>query len=597
MAMGPHGSHAVRTAHHRLCSFAILFLHTNAAAVLLSLLVIGSRCPDRVPKASRIVVGRSLGVVFVALVAVVGGLITIEAACGREDSATQILPPLQLTLFFTMATLLAGNFLQLVISWELLGLSTCWLVGGTSPELRVRNGVRKAALIWRIGSCGLWLATALIWMTLGTLNIADVLATTIAPEQSFAITFAACGLFVACLAVCAQFPLFVWLPDCAEGPPSAAALLQTAGPGVAGIYLLIRCQPLFLHSLDLMFSVAILGGFTALIAGFMALSQTNPRRLLAFLTFGQYGLMFLALGTGSQQGLLAAALCFAVHLFGKSLLCLGGNPATQQTSAVKSALTIGLLGLSGIPPLSGFWSMTAILATVQARSVETADSVSVVWWQILFWSAAVAICLASIGLVRAYRLLLNNSSATQASPAPSPVTFVQKLVLALLGIATLGLGAILSTPTGWLSQFLAPLVPQNSPQAPNDLFVYIVCTAAAGGGILIGWYAPQLGRSLPEWLVRSFRPLAALSRRELYLNDYYFLGVALPLRAASMLSRFVDWFIIDRLIVGMTIQIPLKFAKSARPLQNGLIQFYALVIVLALAMILAVALWSGIFSL
>ena len=121
----------------------------------------------------------------------------------------------------------------------------------------------------------------------------------------------------------------------------------------------------------------------------------------------------------------------------------------------------------------------------------------------------------------------------------------------------------------------------------------ITLTATVVGGVITAWLLRVADKRLPTLVARLLRPFTTLGSREFFLRDYYFLGVALPLRAGSLLCRFVDWFFIDRILIGTFARLPVRFAKSAQSLQNGLIQFYALMIVAAVAMIFAVVLWSG----
>ena len=190
----------------------------------------------------------------------------------------------------------------------------------------------------------------------------------------------------------AQFPLHVWLPDAMEGPTPVSALIHAATMVTAGVYMVTRCTPLFLMSPDAQLTVACIGGFTALMAGVIALTQNDLKRVLAYSTISQLGYMFLALGAGTVAGITAAMFHLFTHAFFKALLFLGAGSVMHGMGNVIDmrrfgglrkimpitcvTFAIGCVALAGIPPLSGFWSKDAILGAVHDRMHEADHAMS-----------------------------------------------------------------------------------------------------------------------------------------------------------------------------------------------------------------------------
>ena len=178
----------------------------------------------------------------------------------------------------------------------------------------------------------------------------------------------------------AQFPLHVWLPDAMEGPTPVSALIHAATMVTAGVYMVARCTPLFAASADAQHVVAVIGGFTALLAAVIALTQTDLKRILAYSTISQLGYMFLGLGAGTLLGITAGMFHLFTHAFFKALLFLGAGSVMHAMGGVIDirrfgglrrrlpvthwTFLVGCLALAGVFPFAGFWSKDAILVAV-----------------------------------------------------------------------------------------------------------------------------------------------------------------------------------------------------------------------------------------
>lgn len=524
---------------------------------------------------------------LIFIVTVVGGMIVLHAATEASSTTTdwRRLCLLSGAISATVLFLAAENFLQLIVAWQLLGVAVCGLAGEGAADLRRRMAVRKTAIVLSVGGCGLLIAACILWGTTGTLDIGQLLAAVHNREFTSQETIAGIGILVAGIAGCAQFPLWVWLPDAGEESPTTAACLQCVGSGVAGISLLLRFETFLAHMPNGLLLVAAIGCGTALAAGWIAATLTPRARLLAFVTIAYLGLIWLAMGTGAPDGISVVGMQLAILSIGMTVLCL----ATGRSRIEKIVLLSATIGLCGFPLLSGFWSLTSVLSLIH-NAGDVTDATASTWWSVFYWCAVGAIFFTTVGL---FRLLwpsaVHDAAMRENHAEAAPSTWPQQGVLLLLAGATLSVGAVLGPLTGWLNKYLTPGI------APvgEDRFVQITLTATVVGGVITAWLLRVADKRLPTVITRLLRPFTTLGSREFFLRDYYFLGVALPLRAGSLLCRFVDWFFIDRILIGTFARLPVRFAKSAQSLQNGLIQFYALMIVAAVAMIFAVVLWSG----
>jgi NADH-quinone oxidoreductase subunit L len=317
---------------------------------------------------------------------------------------------------FSMTMLVSvSNFVLLFVFWEAVGVCSYLLIGFwyTKPEAAAAG--KKAFLVNRVGDFGFALALFLIWTNYGTLDfhdrvgaaasdatasvspsdrVEDTAKGVLSPSRIKAgdyrtgtVGLAICLLLM--LGACgksAQFPLHVWLPDAMEGPTPVSALIHAATMVTAGVYMVTRCTPLFSVSPEAQAVVAVIGGFTALLAGLIALTQHDLKRVLAYSTVSQLGYMFLGLGTGSMLGIVAGMFHLFTHAFFKALLFLGSGSVMHAMGHIidmrkfsglrrlmpvtHATFLIGCLALAGVPPLSGFWSKDAVVASLHEQAAH-----------------------------------------------------------------------------------------------------------------------------------------------------------------------------------------------------------------------------------
>ncbi len=400
---------------------------------------------------------------------------------------------------FSMCMLVTvSNFLLLYVFWEAVGVCSYLLIGFWYEKNAAAAAGKKAFLVNRVGDFGFALAIFLIFITYGTLNfhdtswgrspdlpvqeqlrnsdrsgdlshVAGVLGETALknPEDFYVggtVGLAICLLLM--LGACgksAQFPLHVWLPDAMEGPTPVSALIHAATMVTAGVYMVARCTPLFMVSKEAQLTVACIGGFTALLAALIALTQFDLKRVLAYSTISQLGYMFLAVGCGTFAGISAGMFHMLTHAFFKALLFLAAGSVMHAMGGVIdmrrfgglrkklwiTCITFGIGGvaLSGLPPLAGFWSKDAILAVVFDRSHAQADYNWV--FNILFWVAVVTAGLTAFYTFRAFFLTffgkeeIPDEAAGHAHESP-PVMWVPQAILAFFAIVAGGFSLLYS---------------------------------------------------------------------------------------------------------------------------------------------------------
>ena len=282
---------------------------------------------------------------------------------------------MSLFTFSMLGIVLANNFIQMFIFWELVGLSSYLLIGYWFEKPSAAEAGKKAFLVNRVGDFGMMLGILLLWSHAGTFNFVELQQKL--PTLDLPIgTLALIGALIFCGAVgkSAQFPLHVWLPDAMEGPTPVSALIHAATMVAAGVYMLCRVSWLILPSETALLLIAWIGGITALMAATIAIAQNDIKRILAYSTLSQLGYMVMAVGLGGPT---QAMFHLTTHAFFKALLFLGAGSVIlalhheqdiwkmgglwKKTPITCWTFLIGTLALAGVPPLSGFYSKDEIL--------------------------------------------------------------------------------------------------------------------------------------------------------------------------------------------------------------------------------------------
>jgi NADH-quinone oxidoreductase subunit L len=282
---------------------------------------------------------------------------------------------LQLFVASMLMLVMADNLLLVYISWELVGVCSFLLIGFYWEKRSATEAAKKAFITTRVGDVGLLIGIILLWKATDTFNIQEIIHQIEEGEVGQVYLFVSMMfIFLGAMGKSAQVPFHVWLPDAMEGPTPVSALIHAATMVVAGVYLVARLLPAFEATDGAMLVITIVGLITALLTGFMALAQTDIKKVLAYSTVGQLGFMFVALGCGSTT---AAMFHLMTHAFFKALLFLGSGSVIHATHhnqemdklgglwrkmpVTGTTFFIGSLALAGVFPLAGFWSKDEIL--------------------------------------------------------------------------------------------------------------------------------------------------------------------------------------------------------------------------------------------
>ena len=519
-----------------------------------------------------------------------------------------------LFVFSMCGLVLANNFLLLVAFWEGVGLCSYLLVGYYYEKPSAAAAARKAFLVTRLGDVGLLLGIFLLWKMGGWNTDLNLLFDHIRrfPPDTGMLTTACLLLFCGAVGKSAQFPLYVWLPDAMEGPTPVSALIHAATMVTAGVYLLARCAPLFVLAPDAQIVVAWIGGITALLAAFIALAQTDLKRILAYSTVSQLGFMFLALGTGGAIdptfAVGAAMFHLFTHAFFKALLFLsagsvmhamGGVIDVRKFGGLRKRMPVthlaflcGAAALAGVPLLSGFWSKDLILESLTEAS-EGGGPYTAGYFT-LFLVACVTAFLTAFYTFRAYFLTfwgperIPEEAGHHAHESPSSMT----TPLLVLAIGAVFVGVAVQPFTHGFTDFLgtAPSLNQarlaaHAKDVPHHLNWTLMGVSAvlalSGIGAAFALYRNGGAETVPPGLGRAF----ALSRNKLYVDEIYTAVLVKPAEVLAFLARVFDGFLdaLSRLIAA----VPRFVGHWVRPIQNGLVQFYALSMALGLAVFLS----------
>jgi NADH-quinone oxidoreductase subunit L len=518
---------------------------------------------------------------------------------------------------FSMTMLVSvSNFVLLFVFWEAVGLCSYLLVGFWYEKPEAAAAGKKAFLVNRVGDFAFVLGMLTIWITYGSLNfhdangVAGILGQTrLADPTSYvggSVATAICVLLM--LGACgksAQLPLHVWLPDAMEGPTPVSALIHAATMVTAGVYMVTRCTPLYWQSPSAQEFVAIIGASTAAMAGFIAITQTDLKRVLAYSTISQLGYMFLGLGVGTLSGITAGMFHLFTHAFFKALLFLGAGSVMHAMGGVIDmrhfsglrrlmprtcwTFLFGCLALAGVVPFAGFWSKDAIMAAVHERAHDVA-----VYTPLYYIGLATAFATAMYTF-RAFFLTfygperIPREAGHHAHESPPAMT----VPLMVLAVCALVVGAYFELTHGF-ANFLGR-TPSLSFEAlqetwPHDhrgmhFDVAAVSTVIALAGIGLAAYLYLGGAGQVEWLTNRMRPLYQLSLGKLFIDQIYAVLFVWPLRLLAWFSYQFDRWIIDGL-VNLCGKIPVLFGAALRNLQTGMVQFYALAMVLGVLVLI-----------
>lgn len=515
-----------------------------------------------------------LAIMMMLVVTGVGSAIFIYSRGYMADdpSMSRFFAFLSLFAFSMIGIVLANNFIQLFIFWELVGLSSYLLIGFWYEKPSAANAGFKAFMVNRFADFGFLCGIILLWSLSNTGNgrtfVFTELATIVPQLDPHLLTIAALLLFCGVLGKSAQVPLHVWLADAMEGPTPVSALIHAATMVAAGIYLLARTFFIFAPLTDALTVIAYVGGITAFMAATLAIVENDIKRILAYSTLSQLGLMVMALGlAGPMQGMYH----LTTHAFFKALLFLGAGSVIYglhheqniwnmrgllKTMPVTGiTFLIGTLALAGIFPLSGFWSKDEILALAFEHNkllyglASATSGLTAFYMGRLFWTAFWG----------------KPSDKDHTHESPAVMTF-PLIFLAILSV----IGGFIGIP-----HFIYP----EMKHIELDMDIAIISTVVAVLGIIFS-YLIYGQRPSTDPLETKLGFVYPILKNKYYFDHVYGWYVSTIQQGfADLLAGIEKTFIVRLGVHGLT-DLAQASGKIFRQLQNGLVQFYALIFVL-----------------
>jgi NADH-quinone oxidoreductase subunit L len=537
-----------------------------------------------------------LSSVFLLIITGVGFLIHVYSTGYMHDDAgyARFFTYLNLFVFFMLLLVMGNNFLITFVGWEGVGLCSYLLIGFWFKNTEYNNAAKKAFVMNRIGDLGFLLGIILVFVTFGSITYTEVFDKA-GMADSTTITAIALLLFVGAMGKSAQLPLHTWLPDAMAGPTPVSALIHAATMVTAGIFMVVRANAFYYYSPVACQVVAVIGVITALFAATIGLFQNDIKKILAYSTVSQLGLMFLGLGVGAYS---SAVFHVTTHAFFKALLFLGAGSVIHAMGGEQDirrmgglqgkikitfvTMLIGTIAISGIPPFSGFFSKDEILAHTYAYS------------KTLWLFGTIASMLTAFYMFRllfltffgSFRGTASQEKHLHESPSSMTIPLILLAVLSVVG-GVIGLPAFWGT-SNWMSDHLKPLIkdPGHDMEHSTEWMLMGLAVAAALAVIYFTYLLFIKHRALPAETEKQLKPWQRLVYRKYYVDEIYDVMIRQPLDATSRaFYNFFDKQVIDGIVNGSGSLVK-TIGWSVRAVQTGNIGFYVMGMVIGLALII-----------
>jgi len=535
-----------------------------------------------------------LSALFLLVITGIGSLIHIYSTAYMQEESTphfaRYFAYLNLFVFSMLLLVLGSNFVVMFVGWEGVGLCSYLLIGYWFGNNNYNNAAKKAFVMNRIGDLGFLLAVFWMLQQFGSITYAEVFAKA-ASAPVPVITGITILLFIGAMGKSAQIPLYTWLPDAMAGPTPVSALIHAATMVTAGIYMIARSNVMYSLAPISQNLVAIIGISTALLAATIALKQNDIKKVLAYSTVSQLGLMFLALGVGAYT---AGVFHVMTHAFFKALLFLGAGSVIHAMHHEQDIMNmgglrkklpithltflIGCLAIAGIPPFAGFFSKDEILTAALVKS------------PVLYVLGVMTSLMTAFYMFRLYFLTFaGNFRGTHEQEhhlheSPLAMTF-PLMVLALLSVVGgwVGIPALFAKDAHLLSSYLSPVLGNPNGEAHHlshslewslmGVLLTLIVVSILFAGKLYGkqFKGENTTEGLPGILANKW-----------YVDELYNTIIVKPLDAfAGFLGRVVDNKIIDGLVngVGKAVQFS---GRQMRLLQSGQVGSYILIMMISI---------------
>jgi NADH-quinone oxidoreductase subunit L len=537
----------------------------------------------------------------------VGFLIHLYSVGYMHDDAgfNRFFAYLNLFIFFMLVLVMGSNYIMMFVGWEGVGLCSYLLIGFWFRNQEYNDAARKAFIMNRIGDLGLILGIILIIITFGTIHYADVFIRAESLGQGdYMLTAITILLFVGAIGKSAQIPLYTWLPDAMAGPTPVSALIHAATMVTAGIYMVARNNLLYSLSPLSLEIVMIVGLVTSLFAATVAVMQNDIKKILAYSTISQLGLIFAALGAGAYS---AGVFHMMTHAFFKALLFLAAGSVIHALSGEQdlrfmgglkkylpvtwTTFLIAALAICGLPPFAGFFSKDAILAEAFANSPAT-------------WLVAMLTSLLTVFYTFRLLFLAFHGSPRASGKVMSHVHESPRLmIIPLVILAALSLiGGFAGVPEvlgggNMLSNFLSPVFEKSQPYLVKHHLSHSVELMLMSVILLLTIIVIAITYSVYIKLNRipadekSLSGVKKLLYHKYYVDEIYAGLFVKPLHLLStVFNNVIDKSIIDGAVNGAG-RIVQWSSRKVRYMQAGNTGFYIFMMVISVIIILVAATW------
>jgi NADH-quinone oxidoreductase subunit L len=537
-----------------------------------------------------------LSILWLLFVTGIGTLIHVYSISYmyEDENMHKFFAYLNLFIFFMIMLVIGSNLLVLFIGWEGVGLCSYLLIGFWYKNQEYNDAAKKAFIMNRIGDLGLLVGIFIIGNLFSTLDYASLQsaissATTV---DTYMLSAAAFALFIGACGKSAQIPLYTWLPDAMAGPTPVSALIHAATMVTAGIYMITRLNFIFDLVPYVQNIIAIVGAVTALVAATIGLVQNDIKKVLAYSTVSQLGLMFLALGLGAYE---VAVFHVITHAFFKACLFLGsgsvihalhGEQDMRSMGGLKKAMPITFitmliasLAISGVPLFSGFFSKDEILLVAFHQNIPLWVIGSIASIMTAFYMFR----LMFLTFFKEFRGTAEQKSHLHESPA---LITIPLIVLAILATV----GGLISLPgNSWLNRYLTPILPKLATLEHHlGITEYILMGIAVVGGIIgIGLaYAKYIKQNSVPVSDGAITGFSKVLYNKYYVDEFYDAIIVKPINVLSRFFRDTIEAGLSSLVFGFG-KVTNELSYQGKKLQTGSIGLYLFAFVLGLCAIVS----------
>jgi NADH-quinone oxidoreductase subunit L len=544
----------------------------------------------------------SLSILFTMVITGVGFLIHVYSTGYMHDEKdyNRYFSYLNLFVFFMLLLVLGDNLLLMFVGWEGVGLCSYLLIGFWFRNINYSNAANKAFIMNRIGDLGFLLGIILTFGVFGSINYHEVFAQagSVVVDGKL-ITWITVLLFIGAMGKSAQIPLYTWLPDAMAGPTPVSALIHAATMVTAGIYMVARCGVLFSMSDFTMQLISIIGISTALLAATIALFQNDIKKVLAYSTVSQLGLIFCALGAGAFS---AGVFHVVTHAFFKALLFLGagsvihgmsGDQDIRNMGGLKKKMPvtyitffIATIAISGIPPFAGFFSKDQMLAEIFVHN------------KVLFVLAVVVSLMTAFYMFRLLFLTFfgefrgNSIQKNHVHESPKSMT-IPLMILAALSVV----GGFIGFPHElghqlhlhhWLDGFLATSIKTGKIEMTltTELILMATTIILILTVILIARKLFVSKNQVPESDEAAMPLWKEVIYYKYYIDEIYEAVVVKPLnRISGLLYHYIEKSGIDAMVNGIGTSV-VNWSQLLRLSQTGGLGFYVMAMVISILVLI-----------